>query len=81
MGKYDDIINLPHRISPTRKKMSNHDRAAQFAPYAALAGYGDAINEAASDPHHVAVCNVCGREYETGIFGRECPYCHPRGRV
>ena len=27
--------------------MSNHDRAAQFAPFAALTGYGDMIQETA----------------------------------
>ena len=47
MGKYDDIINLPHHVSPTRPHMSVRDRAAQFAPFAALTGYGDAIDETA----------------------------------
>lgn len=44
---YDDIINLPHHVSPTRKRMSIHDRAAQFAPFAALVGYDDAVAETA----------------------------------
>ena len=44
---YDDIINLPHHVSPTRKRMSMHDRAAQFAPFAALVGYDDAVAETA----------------------------------
>ena len=43
--EYDDIINLPHHQSPTRPHMSNYDRAAQFAPFAALTGYGDAVKE------------------------------------
>ena len=47
MNRYDDIINLPHHISPTRKQMSMHDRAAQFAPFAALVGYDDAVAETA----------------------------------
>ena len=47
MSRYDDIINLPHHISPTRKRMSMHDRTAQFAPFAALAGYDDAVAETA----------------------------------
>ena len=47
MGKYDDIINLPHHVSQTRPHMSVRDRAAQFAPFAALTGYGDAIDETA----------------------------------
>ena len=44
-GKYDDIINLPHHVSPTRPQMSMIDRAAQFSPFAALTGYEDAILE------------------------------------
>ena len=44
-GKYDDIINLPHYQSKTRHHMSNHDRAAQFAPFAALTGYDLVIKE------------------------------------
>ena len=47
MSRYDDIINLPHHISPTRQRMSMHDRAAQFAPFAALVGYDDAVAETA----------------------------------
>lgn len=44
---YDDIINLPHHVSATRPHMSAIDRAAQFSPFAALTGYGDAIKETA----------------------------------
>ena len=47
MSRYDDIINLPHHVSPTRQRMSMYDRAAQFAPFAALAGYDDAVAETA----------------------------------
>ena len=47
MSRYDDIINLPHHVSPTRQRMSLHDRAAQFAPFAALVGYDDAVAETA----------------------------------
>ena len=45
MGMYDDIINMPHHVSRSRKHMSNNDRAAQFLPFAALTGYEDAIKE------------------------------------
>ena len=45
MNKYDDIINLPHHVSSTRKPMTLCNRAAQFAPFAALTGYDDAIKE------------------------------------
>ena len=43
---YADIIDIPH-WEPNRKhpRMSLHDRAAQFAPFAALTGYEDKIEE------------------------------------
>lgn len=44
-NKYDDIINLPRRISNTRKPMPIIDRAAQFSPFAALTGHDLAIEE------------------------------------
>ena len=44
-GTYDDIINLPHHQSKTRPHMPLHDRAAQFAPFAALTGYDDMVRE------------------------------------
>ena len=43
--RYDDIINLPHYRSKERQPMSLHDRAAQFAPFMALTGYEEAIEE------------------------------------
>lgn len=47
MGKYDDIINLPHHQSVIRPHMPIRDRAAQFAPFAALRGYDDEVIETA----------------------------------
>lgn len=47
MGEYDDIINLPHHVSATRPRMSTANRAAQFAPFAALSGHDAAIKETA----------------------------------
>jgi len=44
--RYDDIIHLPHHVSETRPRMSRHDRAAQFSPFAALTGHGAALLEA-----------------------------------
>ena len=43
--RYDDIIDLPRFISKGRRHMSNYDRAAQFAPFDALTGYDEAIEE------------------------------------
>ena len=45
MGRYDDIINLPHHQSKTRKHMSMQERAAQFAPYMSLKGFDSEIFE------------------------------------
>ena len=45
MPNYDDIINLPHHISKKRKPMSLKNRSAQFAPFSALKGYQEKINE------------------------------------
>lgn len=44
---YSDIINQPHHTSKTRKRMSQSNRAAQFAPFAALTGHDASIREAA----------------------------------
>ena len=44
-SKYDEIIGLPHHVSKTRPQMPMSDRAAQFAPFAALTGYDSAIKE------------------------------------
>lgn len=44
-GNYDDFINLKRPSSSEHPKMSLHDRAAQFAPFAALTGYEEAISE------------------------------------
>ena len=45
--KYDDIINLPHHKSKKHPPMSLYARSAQFAPFAALTGYEDAVIETA----------------------------------
>lgn len=46
-GRYDDIIGMKHHVSERHQHMSMHDRAAQFAPFAALTGHGAAIAETA----------------------------------
>lgn len=45
MSKYDDMIGLIHHVSRTHPRMPVSDRAAQFAPFAALTGYDDVIAE------------------------------------
>ena len=44
-GKYDDIIGLEYKGPKRHPRMSIHERAAQFAPFAALTGYDDIIAE------------------------------------
>lgn len=46
-GEYADIINLPHPVSRNHPQMPMRSRAAQFAPFAALKGFEEALEEAA----------------------------------
>ena len=45
--RYDDIIGLKRPVSKKHAPMSIEDRAAQFAPFAALTGHGEAIRNTA----------------------------------
>ena len=47
--RYDDILNLHRPVNPRRKPMSLSGRAAQFAPFAALSGFEDAVDETARE--------------------------------
>jgi len=47
--KYDDIINEPHHKSKKHPPMSLYARSAQFAPFAALTGYEEAVYETARE--------------------------------
>ena len=54
---YDDIIHLPRHVSQNHPQMPMHDRAAQFAPFAALTGYESAVGETArltSEKHELS---------------------------
>ncbi len=48
-NKYEDIINLKHSISKKHPPMPLEERAAQFAPFAALTGYEKTITETARE--------------------------------
>ena len=56
-NNYDDIIDLPHPVSKKHPPMPMINRAAQFAPFAALTGYDAAIDETA---------RITGAENESG---------------
>ena len=45
MGEYDDILRLPHHRSLRHRPLPAESRAAQFSPFAALAGYEEALAE------------------------------------
>ena len=64
-GPYDDIISLPHPTSSRHPRMPISDRAAQFSPFAALAGHSAALAETARAaeeivfPHQRHSVNKC----------------------
>lgn len=70
MGKYDDIINLPHHKSATRKQISRIDRAAQFSSFMALAGYGDDVKETA----RLTDTKIDLSEIEIAVLNRKLNY-------
>lgn len=43
--EYGDIIDREHPVSEKHPRMPRRNRAAQFAPFAALTGYDDLIRE------------------------------------
>ena len=47
MNNYEEIINLNHYNPKFHPRMSIYNRSAQFAPFAALTGYDEAIIETA----------------------------------
>ena len=70
---YDDIINLPHHVSKRHPQMSMWNRAAQFAPFAALTGYEDAIKDTAQE--NESSYETKNNEEEHGIYEQIHPLC------
>ena len=60
MSKYDDIINMQYPFPNKRTSISASDRAAQFAPFAALTGHDEAVKETARLTEHKIILD----EYE-----------------
>ena len=80
-GKYDDIIGLEYKGPQRHPRMSIHERAAQFAPFAALTGYDAAIVETARPTddrrelsEEESLLFICGH-YE-GIDARAVQFLH-----
>ena len=81
MGKYDDIIDLPHHVSVRHPQMSMIDRAAQFSAFKALTGLEDDLAETA----RVTDRKIELSEQELAIlnekFTRICRKEHPDVKV
>ena len=82
MHKYDDILEMPHHVSRSRPQMPVADRAAQFAPFAALSGHYDAVKEAARAMVDAPSALFIGRgmgaaaSYEGALKLKEISYLH-----
>ena len=57
MDKYAHIIDLPHHVSKYRLQMTMYQRAAQFAPFAALTGHSAAISETTNEREESGACS------------------------
>ena len=53
--RYDDMLYMPHHVSQTRPHMPRADRAAQFAPFAALTGFDTVVDETARSAEEKAL--------------------------
>ena len=68
--RYEDIINMPYKKSEARPHMSARDRAAQFAPFSALTGYSDIVDETGRLTSKRASLD----EYQIELIDRELQY-------
>lgn len=59
--RYDDMLFLPRHRSPTRLPMPRENRAAQFAPFAALTGHDEAVRETARLTEECPVLDDCSK--------------------
>lgn len=66
--RYNDMLELPHHVSRTHPHMSRHDRAAQFAPFAALSGHKEAVAETERVTEAFAVLDESRKEELDGRF-------------
>ena len=68
MDKFEDIIGHKHHTSEKHPPMTLHDRAAQFAPFAALTGYDEEIEETAVRVLNAAVMREPGNSESEYFF-------------
>ena len=69
-NEYDDIIDLEYKKSDRYPHMSLRDRAAQFAPFSALVGYSDIVDETGRTTDKRRTFD----EYEIEVINRELQY-------
>ena len=69
-NEYDDIIDLEYKKSDRYPHMSLRDRAAQFAPFSALVGYSDVVDETGRQTDKRRTLD----EYEIEAINRELQY-------
>jgi len=78
---YADILHEKHHVSPTRAKMSMTERAAQFAPFAALTGYDAAIAETARLTDGQAELDDCAKGELNQKFCLLQEHCRERPQI
>ena len=67
LSKYASIISYPHHTSSVHPQMSVSDRAAQFAPFAALVGYDDAVEDTARKAYEQVMSENTNEKFEESI--------------
>ena len=67
MSEYSKILDHPHHVSDRHPQMPILDRAAQFAPFAALVGYDDAVEETARKAFEQVIAENTNEEAEDPI--------------
>ena len=83
MSRYDDMLDLPRPAMPRAKPLTGAERAAQFSPFAALAGYEAAIREAArlTEPAvELAEDAAAALDKKLRLLARQLP-CRPQVTV
>ena len=70
--KYSDIIDMEYRGSSRHTHMSREGRAGQFAPFAALTGFDEQIDEAADS--FDGTTETYAQDYDNDIYRQEQDY-------